>query len=364
MMKTFLKALLVLAVTVFVIDRYLNLTRITPAILKYYNPTFGALNQPNIPYMKSREGFYIGSTNYDGRFRENYPKRKTDTNTLRIILVGDSFVEGIDVLSRNHFASYIERLVSEALHCKVEVLDFGRGNCTLQASSYYYLNYIKKEYDADFVLYFTEARDIETTTDFPSTSFYMDDTSSVLKVSDAWSQSTDYKLTRKLESLHMLDALNGSGMFRLAYRARSGLDMYGFYPKVFGKFYGERPTQTYDRYEVAGTMSRTCEKIFDTLSHQTEPPVYFVVRNFPLESKYLEHYMDSLKVHYISLKDTLDFKVIKGTNDDAYYFKTTGLYGGHWNHLGHKAVGYFLSNKIIQGIRSGAIKPYKFNHGR
>lgn len=362
--KQIIGAIFIGLAALFLTDRFLNLTRITPPILKYYDETYGALNVPGIRYMKSREGFFLGTTNYDGRFRENYPKRKKDKNTLRIILVGDSFVEGIDVLSRNHFASIMEQKISAALNCTVEILDFGRGNCTIQPSSYYYLNYIKKEYDANLVLFFTEARDIEPITDFPSTSFVYNESTKQLEASKDWNQSSDYKLTKKLDDIKVLPLLNASGLFRLTYRARSGLQMYGFWPKILGKFYGEVQPQTYDRVETDKAMSKTSEKIFDTLSKQTDPPVWFVIRNFPFESKSLEKYMDSVQYDYISLKDTLDFKQIRNTEDDAYYFKTTGLYGGHWNHLGHKAVGNFLSNRIINGIKNGTIKPYNFNYVR
>lgn len=349
-------AVVCFGLTSLALDRYLNLTRITPPILKYYNDEFGALNTPNIEYLKVKEGLFLGRTNYDGRFRENYPKRRTDPRAVRIILVGDSFVEGIDVFSRNHFAAIMEKTLSARLGRNVEILDFGRGNCTIQPSSYYYINHIKKEYDADLVLFFTEARDLEEVTIYPSTAFVYDPATGGLRASYLWRESPDYRLTRKLQDLGILGALNGSGWFRLAYRARSGIEMYGFLPKVLGKFYGEVPAQNYDRTEMNQAASMTTQKIFDTLSKESAPPVWFVVRNFPLESKHLERYMDSLGFRYIDLADTLDFKTIRGTKDDAYFFKTTGAYGGHWNHLGHKAVGAFLSDRILKEMRQGRIK--------
>lgn len=338
------------------LDRYLCLARVTPPILKYYNDEFGSLNNPNIKYLKVKESFFMGETNYDGRFRENYPKRRTDSKTLRIILVGDSFVEGIDVFSRNHFAALMEREMSSRLGRKVEILNFGRGNCTLQPSSFYYFNYIKKEYDADLVLLFTESRDLEATTDFPSSSFIYDTVSGGLVESALWKESTDYKLTKMLDRFGLLKVLNESGWFRLAYRTRSGISMYGLLPKLFGKFYGEVKGQTYDLIEVKDSfVSKTTEKIFDTLSRETLPPVWFVLRNFPLESRGMHEYMMNKGFNFIDLTDTLDHKIIRGTQVDAYYFKTTATYGGHWNYEGHIAVGHFLSNRLVSMIQSGRI---------
>jgi hypothetical protein len=332
--------------TVICLDRFMNYARVTPPILKYYNKEYGALNVPNIEYLKTKEGLYLGQTNYDGRFRENYPKKRIDSTTFRIILVGDSFVEGIDVLSRNHFAVYMEEILSKKLGRKVEVLNFGRGNCTLQPSAYYYINYIRKEYDADLVLLFTEARDVEEVSDYPSTSFVYNKTNRQLEANNDWQYSSDYQLVQKLEQIGALGFLNGSGWFRLAYRAKAGIFMYGFWPKVLGKFYGEVATQTYNRDPVKLQISQTTKAIYDTLVRADGPPLWLVLRNFPLESDRLKAYLDSMHYNVIDLADTLDGKLIKGTKDDAYYFKTTGLYGGHWNHLGHRAVGHFLSDRI------------------
>ena len=354
--KTILISILIFISTIVLLDRYLNLTRITPPVLKYYNEEFGALNAPNIDYLKFRESIFLGSTNYDGRFRENYPKKKADSSILRIVLIGDSFVEGIDVFGRDHFAAYMERLISKELNRKVEILNFGRGNCTLQASSFYFLNYIKKEYDVDLALYFVEARDVSPVTDYPSTAFTVDEATENLVPSYSWNESQDYKLTKMLSNWNVLSFLNSSGIFRLTYRARSGLIMYGFWPKVLGKVYGEIPTQSYNFTKQNDEVSKISTKIFDTLSKQTNPKVLFVIRNFPIESSNLENFMDKMSYRHVNLKDTFDNKLIRNTKDDAFYFKATGLYGGHWNHLGHKAVGYFLSNKVINAYREGEIK--------
>ncbi|MGB4773099.1 MAG: hypothetical protein WBP58_16675 [Chitinophagaceae bacterium] len=349
-LKNIAFAVVLFLLTVVIVDRFMNYARVTPPILKYYHKEYGALNVPDIEYLKSKEGLYLGKTNYDGRFRENYPKRRQDSTAYRIILVGDSFVEGIDVMSRNHFAVHMENIMSKHLGRKVEVLNFGRGNCTLQPSAYYYVDYIRKEYDADLVLFFTEARDIVEVSDYPSTAYVFNKQTGVLEASRNWQNSGDYQLVQKLEDMKLLGFLNASGWFRLAYRAKAGLGAYGFYPKVFGKFYGEVGTQTYDRDPLNMPISETTKAIYDTLEKVEGPQLWFVLRNFPLESVRLKHYLDSMQYRVIDLADTLDVKTIKGTKDDAYYFKTTGLYGGHWNHLGHKAVGHFLSNRILKEI--------------
>jgi len=337
-------------------ELYLRYARITPPILKYYDHDFGSQNRPYIHYMKSREGYFVGNTNYAGRFRENYSPLKDSNNVLRILLIGDSFVEGIDVLSVNHFAARLESDLATKFRRKVEILNFGRGNCTLYASSYYYINYIVKNYDADLVLYFTEARDITGWDDYPSTIFSLDSNNN-LKPDFTWKNRFDYKIDLKVKSFGLFSDYEKSVYPSLVYRAISGIKMYGFLPTTFGKFAGEIPEQDYTPRKSEFNISNLSEAIFDTLP-KAKPNTKFiyVVRNFPASSDQLITYLRTRKYDVIDLTDTFNYFYIKGTNTNAYYFKATNSYGGHWNHEGHKAVASFLSNRIFRDFSN-----YKMN---
>jgi hypothetical protein len=349
-MKNVLIFILTFGATLLFFDFFMKEVRITPPILKYYNGEFGSLNRPWIDYLKSIQGFFIGKTNYDGRFRENYPKRKTNKSTLRIALVGDSFVEGIDVLSRNHFAQYMEDSLKKIFKTNIEILNFGRGNCTLHASSFYFVNYIQKEYDADLVLYFTEFRDILPTGSYPSTSFKFNAPDSSLVPDYSWQNSSEYKLHQKLISLSLLKYYEDIAACRLAYRAWSGFQTRGFWPMTLGKFYGKVKEQeyTYTKYDVP--VSVLTKKIYDSIMQYDRGQVIFVVRNLPTDASIVKEYFKKKNYPFIDLNDALDKELIKGTTINAYYFKSTQSYGGHWNHEGHKAVGYFLSNRISREI--------------
>jgi hypothetical protein len=357
-MKNFLIFILVLIISTIALEGFLKETRIAPPTLKYYNKDYGSLNRPDIDYFKSVEGFYIGKTNYDGRFRENYPKRKKDKKTLRILLVGDSFVEGIDVFSHNHFARYMEEILGKRLHRNVEILDFGRGNCSIQASSYFFINYIAKEYDGDIVLYFTEARDIYPTTEFPSTSYVLD-SSNNLAASYNWMQTPEYKIHRVLSSNAVLKKYDESAYFRLLYRAVARIKISGMKVLTFGKFAGEAPEQDYSAYGIFANMSLLTQKIYDTIYKYNSGQVIFVVRNKPLWAPAIVDTMESKNYKYINLSDTFNDYFIKNTAVNAYYFKASNAYGGHWNNEGHKAVGAFLSNKILSQLDSYHMPDYE-----
>jgi hypothetical protein len=353
-MKNLLYFLAAAIGTLLFLDFFMKQVKITPPILKYYHDEFGSLNRPGINYLKSTQGLFIGSTNYDGRFREAYPQKKSDRKTFRILLVGDSFVEGIDVLSRNHFAQYMEDTLKNILGTNVEILNFGRGNCILHASAFYFTNYIQKEYDADLILYFTEFRDILPSGDYPSTSFALKESDESLIPDRRWQNSAEYRLHKKLSSIAVIKHYEDVAACRLAYRAWSGIKTRGFWPMTLGKFYGTIPTPDYSYAKYDVPVSTLSKKMYDSIMSYNKGQVVFVVRNLPADASVVKEYFREKKYPYIDLNDILDKEIIKGTNTNAYYFKATQSYGGHWNHEGHKAVGNFLANRI-----NAEIKTYK-----
>jgi hypothetical protein len=337
------------SISVLCLELFLKYTRITPPLLKTFDENFGSINRPNIDYFKSLEGYFIGSTNYGGRFRENYPKRKSNKSILRILLIGDSFVEGIDVFSRNHFAEYMEKKLSKLLNAKVEILNFGKGNCTLYASSYYFDKYISKEYDYDIVLYFTEPRDLSGWNEYPST-FYKLDSIGELTGDFNWRVRSDYQISSKIANLTPLKNFQDYSFFSLLYRAKSGTEMYGFNNLTFGKFAEKIPEQSYEYENKDIPVSDLSNKIYDKLNNYKTRQTIFVIRNYPAEAKILTKLLLDKGSTIIELSDTIDRFRIRNTNTNALFFKATNSYGGHWNHEGHKAVGNFLANRIFRDI--------------
>ncbi len=345
----------------FCVDYFLKFTRISAATLKYYNEEYGSLNRSNISYFKSVEGLYVGNTNYDGRFREDYSPQKADKKTLRILLMGDSFVEGIDVFSVNHFAQYIETILGKKLNRKVEVLNCGRGNATIHTMSYYFYNYLSKKYDIDLVLLFTEGRDIYDSGDgnsYPSTFYKLDSLNNLVK-GENWKSTPEYNLHKKLLSLPILKYYENSGYFRLLYRAIARTRIQGFKQITFGKFFDSPKELDYHNSTSHDALSRITKKLYDTLATFNKGQVVFVLRNKPTYTPAIEEYISAKNYKYFNLADTFDDFNIKNTKIDAYYFKATNTYGGHWNNDGHKTVGTFLANKIYNNFNEFVMPGYE-----
>ena len=349
-LKSGLVWLLVAAITTVSLEYFLDLTRIASPLLKYYDEDFGSLNRSDIKYFKCKEGLYVGSTNYDGRFRESFPKRKSSKRVLRVGLIGDSFVEGIDVFSANHFGTLMEKQLSDRLQTPVEILNFGRGNCTLHASAYYFENYIKTNYDLDIILYFTEGRDIYEINDYPSTTYSLSD--DTLVPNYGWKSSSQYKLHSMIKNKMGLKNYDDLSLFSLTYRSKSSIETRGISRLSFGKFAGEVNGQTYStEVRENDPVSKLSQALYKKVHSYDKGSVIYVVRSRPLSAPQQLVHMKEQQYPFIRLRDTFEGFNIKNTTTNAYYFEVTDSYGGHWNHEGHKAVSHFLSNYIMNNIQ-------------
>ncbi len=354
-MKNLLVFLLVLFITTLGLDTFLKCSMICPPTVKYYDSAYGALNRPNIEYVKFKEGFFMGTSTRDGRWKDTC-SADSDSNKLNILMIGDSFVEGIDVLSRHHFSSILSSNLARKTKRKIQILNFGRGNCILNASSYYYLNHIVPNYRADVVLYFVENRDIAPWQgSYPSTAYGMDSNNKILSVDTSWKLSGAFKLHQRLIANGITASYENWGFARLAYRAFMSItNLFSFGELTLGKFYPiNTKAQTYETSVNNDTLSKLSKLLLKNIAQSYGGKVVFVVRNTPVKAASLMGYFETNKYDFINLSDTLnnDLK-IENTNIDAHFFKTTKSYGGHWNHEGHKAVGQLLSDRLDQLIKT------------
>ena len=90
----------------------------------------GQVLKKNTNIIYFNEGFYIGKTNKYGYYGPDYDTIKSE-GSLRIALIGDSYVEGHQVFDRNHFRCLLEKNLNDSLNKKVEVLNFGMSGFNL-----------------------------------------------------------------------------------------------------------------------------------------------------------------------------------------------------------------------------------------
>ncbi|MCK5528987.1 MAG: hypothetical protein KAI74_04845 [Kiritimatiellae bacterium] len=119
----------------------------------------GISKRKNLNYLYFNEGFGIGQCNefrYMGKARSPHKKE----NVVRVILMGDSFIEAFHVFERDYFGVVAENILSEKYPNKsFEFLNFGHSGFDL-ADVYTYHKTFADKFEADYILYMLSEDDL------------------------------------------------------------------------------------------------------------------------------------------------------------------------------------------------------------
>lgn len=146
--------------TLICLEVFLHFSKLsTSGFNKYYDDIgYGLPKSKKLLFFN--EGLGIMETN-EHRFLGDSPLEK-DSATIRIALIGDSFIEGRQVFSRNHFGElFKQQLVKRFPNKNIEVFNFGRTGFGLK-EMYAYDKVFVDSFQVDYKLYFLAQRDFET----------------------------------------------------------------------------------------------------------------------------------------------------------------------------------------------------------
>ena len=129
---SFLKFFTTVIISILLFEGYFSLSEISLPSTVMDDTTFGRAFKPNARVHNKKEGSALLQVNSEGYLGPVYTKKKNN-QTFRIVLIGDSFVEGIQVAEKYHFRSVMEKeLNSSNTEFKYEVLNFGRSGLDLE----------------------------------------------------------------------------------------------------------------------------------------------------------------------------------------------------------------------------------------
>ncbi len=159
---TALKGILLFAVTALVtllfLDFWLQVAEIQPPLENRADEGLGPVYRDNVRFSRFSEGFFLGGANEWGYLGRGAPRERTP-GTVRIALMGDSFVLGHTVFERHHFKKYLARDLAATLGRPVEVLNFARADYCLWNMHQHYVDYVL-EWDPDLTLFFLSDGDL------------------------------------------------------------------------------------------------------------------------------------------------------------------------------------------------------------
>lgn len=149
-----------LAATLLTLEIYVRLGHIAgTSTTEIYND-IGRGRRANMNYLFFNEGLGIGRFN-NHRFIGNDVEHARKPNSLRIAILGDSYVEGFQVLNRHHFCYITEKVLSEQLPSyNVEVLNFGRSGFNL-VNMIAYQKLMVDSFNPDLVIYMVSPQDLD-----------------------------------------------------------------------------------------------------------------------------------------------------------------------------------------------------------
>lgn len=315
---------------------FLRTTEIMLPSYVYDNPELGRTQKPlALVNTVGAEGFYMGRINKFGYVAKAYDKEK-NKDVFRIALIGDSYIEGLQIFERDHFETYLRQMLSKSINKKVEVLNFGIGGIDLRGM---YLRFDKfaKEYNPDLTLFFAKEEDLVRKDVLPTPEPYI--VKDTIAFNEDFLNTPDSRLRQKFAFVR---AFSVGNLLKEVFEVyHNGL----FLNVLFDKFYPEKISiepplkKTYsiqnDKFYLIN------KKIFEILAGKQDlkyHPVIVQVEDFPL---YYNELLQELKIKIFPLKDELG----KYNELELTYWKASGKIG-HWNHFAHMVVGKYLSKQI------------------
>lgn len=317
-------------------------TEITPPCIFELNEKLGRVLRPNVTIFKISEGFGLTQTNKYHYLGPAYPEQKSP-NTIRIALIGDSFVEGLQVFERHHFRTLMEKRLGEQLtSLNVEVLNFGRDSFDIY-DMYVYQKYFVEKFNPDMTIYLVSAGDFRRSNHSLRPNLIISDDE--VEISDAYKKKTTYRVFKSINAFLQ--------RYRIAYMALETMRLVKegqVWNTMFDKFY------TMFNPQEENTTSITPGNYTDTnkiLSHiEKESQVYFVHKftNNPAFDFKNEHvtFIKKYDINYIETKDALLKSFSE--NHSPTYWPVSGTYG-HYNHEAHQVIANVIADSLLREIK-------------
>ena len=314
-------------------ELYLQTAEINALSVTRNDMKLGSALKPNKKLIFFNEGFYIGGVNGYGYYGPGYPPDK-EINTLRIALIGDSYVEAHQLFDRQSMRALIEKELGKRLKKKVEVLNFGMSGFNLNDDYCYYHNFVKTFYP-DVSLFFVSDEDFDTQrTSLRRPLCYLD--SSRLEINYDFRENPDFKQRIKTQWYRGKSILLG-----WFYKSREIIQNKLWQPIVFDKFYvwfsENNIVKENDEENRNPKLQPVTIRIINTI--EDEPGAYFVAKE-PLS----ESIARLITKQKIIQPDSVYLS-------KYHYWKTTGTYG-HWNEEAHKMVAHSVSDFLTRQLKN------------
>jgi len=293
-------------------------------------------------YVYFNEGFGITSTNSSRFIGEDVPFKKEE-NTIRIALIGDSYVESIQIFERHYFGNITEDILNKKYNqqnIKIEVLNFGRSSFNI-GNMYAYQKLFVDKFNPDYILYFLSINDLKCDYSYPPLLpiTTIDKSNLITTINNNKEELNTYQNTKFLtQNFALGNILNF---------CRNKINDKETLPIILDKFYTKTsntaeniPYNAGAKYEIDSITY----KIINTLDANT----IIVNRDTCQLPKTFKALCIANDLRYLELSPTFDSL----KNSGIMYNKWTVTNKvGHWKQNTHKAIGVTIANEISDIIQ-------------
>ncbi|MDT7833436.1 hypothetical protein RQM59_13695 [Flavobacteriaceae bacterium S356] len=298
----------------------------------------GRAKRKNMDFVYFNEGFGVVSYNEHGFLGNSVEIKKRD-NLVRIALVGDSFVESLQVFSRDYFGKLAEDLLNNDLDDrKYEILNMGRSGFVFP-DMYIYQKVYVENFNPDKIFYFISLEDLTAKNNDPLLPKLMIDTISGSPIIDV-----NYNKEELRAFMISKKAIQNSALLNMTNIARKRLknDYMGL---LFGKFGQRDPKKaSQETNSLTSDELKQVKRSIGILDFIDPSKAIFINRDSIALPQSFTGALKNKGFKYYDLGETLKLQT-KNVFDPNYWNVTNKR--GHWNHAAHKVLAKELA-KIIE----------------
>ncbi|MEK6476208.1 SGNH/GDSL hydrolase family protein [Catalinimonas sp. 4WD22] len=335
------------------IELYIRGTEISGVSETDYDKEIGRVIRPNAKIVHYNENFTYSQVNKYGYLGPSYSPDKAP-GIFRVALLGDSYVEGFQVLERHHFRTILEEELRENLkYDSVEILNFGRSGFGLADAYAYDLNFVS-EFDPDLKVYLLSAID-----------FYKSSGDELLPKwklkGEELIQDTSYRSSKELKLYNTVKVgLQHSATLQMLRNCvniiRDGKAMEVLLGKLSKLFIDSEVQPLHDNEKRKKLVKEELPQIPDVILEKLGKQKDVIIANrdsiqFP---QHLQQEITQANIKLVNLSDTLS-PLKQDRHLDPRYWPVTNT-KGHWNYRAHQAVGEYLTKILVKQINTESLE--------
>lgn len=301
---------------------------------------FGRKLKPNARITAIKESYNMTEVNEAGYLGKAYPIKKSTPNTVRIALIGDSFVEGFQVKDKFHFRNVLEsELAKNNPGMNFEVLNFGRSGLDFR-TMYIFYELIVKHYNPDIVLIFVNESDFKTRDENLGPYLMLNNSNGTFSFDYSFNNSESFR--KKIKTSY----LRRFSMYSLLQADLAAFESGKTMQVLFDKLYplsekSEEVTKSNFDSDPFKPLNRAILNEYSKVQSNTGTQFYTVsVNKLTDDTRKL---IDSSGIKVFDLEEV--YRRLTFNNINPFYWKATNMMG-HWNQDAHYAIGKYISYKI------------------